>query len=49
MAARYRHVTTGALVEVRDDKVLGSEWEPADKKQAPAKAPAKQSTAKSTK
>ena len=30
--ARLRHVTTGAVVEVADEKVkrLGSEWEPAD-------------------
>ena len=43
MAARYKHVTSGALVIVRDDKVLGSEWEPV-KANAPAKkAAAKQS------
>ena len=30
MAKRYRHVTSGAVVSVRDDKVLGSEWGPAD-------------------
>lgn len=28
--ARFKHATTGAVVEVRDDKVLGSEWVPAD-------------------
>lgn len=28
--ARYRHADTGALVSVRDDKVLGSEWETLD-------------------
>lgn len=26
MAKRYKHVTSGAVVSVRDDKVLGSEW-----------------------
>lgn len=30
MAKRYRHVTSGAVVSVRDDKVLGSEWGPVD-------------------
>lgn len=30
MAKRYRHVTSGAVVSVRDDKVLGSEWVDAD-------------------
>lgn len=25
--ARYTHATTGAVVDVRDDKVLGSEWQ----------------------
>lgn len=30
MAKRYQHVTSGALVSVRDDKVLGSEWGPVD-------------------
>lgn len=35
MAKRYKHVTSGAVVSVRDDKVLGSEWEAAD--EAPAK------------
>jgi hypothetical protein len=28
MAKRYKHVTSGAVVSVRDDKVLGSEWKP---------------------
>ena len=28
MATRYKHVTSGAVVSVRDDKVLGSEWGP---------------------
>lgn len=27
---RYRNVNSGALVSVRDDKVLGSEWETYD-------------------
>lgn len=26
--ARYKHASTGVVVSVRDDKVLGSEWEP---------------------
>jgi hypothetical protein len=30
MAKRYKHVTSGALVSVRDDKVLGSEWKSLD-------------------
>lgn len=30
MAKTYKHVTSGAVVSVRDDKVLGSEWGPAD-------------------
>lgn len=46
MARRYRNVNTGAVVSVRDDKVLGSEWEPAEKKQAPAKVPAKPASKK---
>jgi hypothetical protein len=25
--ARFKHVTTGAVVDVRDGKVMGSEWE----------------------
>jgi len=45
--ARYRNVNTGALVQVRDDKVLGPEWEPADKKPATPKVPAKRAPAKS--
>jgi len=28
--ARYRNSNTGALVSVRDDKVLGAEWERPD-------------------
>lgn len=30
MAKRYKHVTSGALVSVRDDKVLGLEWKSLD-------------------
>ena len=30
MAKRYKHVTSGAVVSVRDDKVLGSEWKSLD-------------------
>lgn len=43
MATRYRHVTSGAVVSVRDDKAMGSEWEPVkpEKKPVPRKAPAK--------
>jgi hypothetical protein len=26
--ARYRHKVTGAYVQVRDDKVMDSSWEP---------------------
>jgi hypothetical protein len=29
--ARYKNVNSGAIVSVREDKVLGSEWEPFDK------------------
>jgi len=29
--ARFRNVNSGAVVSVREDKVLGTEWEPADK------------------
>ena len=39
MAKRYKHVTSGALVSVRDDKVLGSEWAPADEAPAAKRAP----------
>ncbi len=45
---RYRNVNSGALVDVRDDKVLGSEWELQDEKKAPAKRSAS-SSAKSEK
>lgn len=44
--ARLTHVTSGAIVEVPDEKVarLGSEWEPVK-----AKAPAKKAAPKSDK
>jgi len=29
--ARFRNINTGAVVSVRDDKVLDAEWERADK------------------
>jgi hypothetical protein len=45
MAKRYKHVTSGAVVSVRDDKVLGSEWAPVD--EAPAKRAPKATAAKS--
>lgn len=36
--ARLTNVHTGAVVQVRDDKVMGSEWVPvAAEKKAPAK------------
>ena len=35
--AKYRNTKTGALVSVRDDKVLGSEWEAVKAAPAPAK------------
>jgi len=40
--ARLRHVTSGAVVSVADEKVerLGSEWEPLDEKPKTAKKPA---------
>lgn len=38
--ARYRHKVTGVHVEVRDDKVMDSAWEPVTKPAA-AKARAK--------
>ena len=46
MAARYKHVTSGALVSVRDDKVLGSEWEPVKESAPVKKAAANKSTSK---
>lgn len=43
--ARLANVKTGAIVEVRDDKValLGAEWEPVVKKAPAKKAAAKKS------
>ena len=42
--ARLRNVNSGAVVEVRDEKVeaMGAEWEPAETKKAPAKKAAAQ-------
>lgn len=45
--ARYRHVVSGALVDVRDDKVLDSSWEPADDEKKAKRSTTR--TAKSTK
>ena len=45
MAKRFKHVTSGAVVSVRDDKVLGSEWKSLD--EAPAKRATKATAAKS--
>jgi hypothetical protein len=40
--ARYRNVNSGAVVEVRDDKVMDAEWEKAPaEKSAPKKSTAK--------
>jgi hypothetical protein len=39
--ARYRNVNSGALVDVRDDKVMDAEWEAQAEKPAPKKAAAK--------
>ena len=46
---RYRHIVSGARVSVRDDKALGSEWEPVEdgEKKSPAKRTARKSTSKS--
>jgi hypothetical protein len=43
--ARYTHKVSGARVEVRDDKVMDSSWEP--EKTAPAKKSAVKAPAKS--
>lgn len=32
--ARYTNTTTGVVVDVRDDKDMGSEWEPETKGKA---------------
>lgn len=45
--ARLTNVHTGAVVQVRDDKVMGSEWEPVKVEQK--KAPAKKAAAKTQK
>ena len=48
--ARYRHVVSGALVSVRDDKVMDSSWERTDGSQdEQKKAPAKRAASKSEK
>jgi hypothetical protein len=44
--ARYKHVTSGAVVDVRDDKVLGSEWEPVTDEKPAQKRTAKRASAK---
>lgn len=46
--ARLRNVNSGAIVEVDDEKVerMGTEWEPADDKKAPAKKAASKSDKK---
>jgi hypothetical protein len=41
--ARYQHVVSGALVEVRDDKVMDSAWKPVSDAKAPAKKAASSS------
>lgn len=35
IVARFKHVTSGAVVDVRDDKVMGSEWVPVDAASTP--------------
>ena len=35
--ARFKHVTTGAVVSVHDDKSLGSEWEAVTSSSTPAR------------
>ena len=37
--ARLTHITSGAVVEVRDEKVeaMGAEWQPVKAEKAPAK------------
>ena len=48
--ARFKHVTTGAVVDVRDDKPMGAEWEPVkDQTPVPAKKAAAKPAAKSDK
>ena len=48
MAARYRHVTSGAVVTVRDDKAMGSEWEAESDEKPAQKRTAKKAAAKSS-
>ena len=45
--ARLTNVNTGAVVEVRDEKVeaMGAEWAPAETKKAPAKKAAAKKSA----
>lgn len=43
--ARYTHKVSGARVEVRDDKVMDSSWEPEGETAQP-KPPAKRAAAK---
>lgn len=46
---RYRNVNSGAIVNVRDDKVLDAEWvSVSDPEPEPKKAPAKRSAGKSS-
>jgi hypothetical protein len=46
MAKRYKHVTSGAVVSVRDDKVLGSEWQPVPVKAASDDKPIRRASTK---
>lgn len=47
MATRYRHATSGAVVSVRDDKAMDSDWVPAESEEKPAqKRTAKKAAAK---
>ena len=45
---RLRHVTSGAVVDVPEEKVerLGSEWEPAEKAETKPAAPRRSTTKK---
>ena len=38
---RYKNINSGALVDVRDDKVMSAEWEAQAEKAAPKKTAAK--------
>lgn len=44
--ARYTHKVSGARVEVRDDKVMDSSWEPEGEKQDQPRPAAKRAAAK---